>query len=391
MISRMNLYSLLAVAALSSSLATAQTQSAFGENVVESKSRSWEFGLGGNLANLDRVTVAGSHTANNYNKYDLDIKHLLGGGHLYVARELMPWLYLDLQGSVGFGKSLQQTDQLFMGGLGLQVRPFKSTYVEPYLRVGVNYAHKNFSTKSEGIFQDDASGLANWQSTNTWNNSVQQQSRSNFVPISVGAGVNAWLNNHWGVGLQGEYLHPIQKDAPKFVQVSLRLMYRLGGRDKRRTKVQYVEVEKIVERIVPKVEYVEVEKPVAAPASLCELFNNINFEFDKDLLTTESEMVCDRVADILKSDSNKNSRFLITGFTDTRGSDAYNIDLSQRRARRVVEALKSRGVPSSMLKQRGVGKRTAAMGYHEADHVRLGDRKVTIEKIENAAYWEKLP
>lgn len=354
--------------------------------------RSWEFGLGGNMANLDRVTITGTHTAADKNTYKLDIKHLLGGGHLYVARELASWLYLDLQASAGLGKAYNQTDRLFMGGLGLQVRPFKGKYVEPYFRIGVNYAHKNFSTTAEGRFKDDLTGLAHWQTTNTWNPSVLQTTRTSFVPLSAGVGVNAWLDNHWGIGLQGEYLHPIQKDAPKFVQMSLRLMYRLGGKDKRTYKTQYVEVEKIVERVVPKVEYVEVEKPVeVAPPSLCELFNNINFEFDKDLLTAESEMVCDRVAEILKSEPNKNGHFLITGFTDTRGSDAYNIDLSKRRARRVADALVARGVPASMLKQRGVGKRTAAMGYHEADNVRLGDRKVTIEKIVNDAYWNKLP
>jgi outer membrane protein OmpA-like peptidoglycan-associated protein len=48
-------------------------------------------------------------------------------------------------------------------------------------------------------------------------------------------------------------------------------------------------------------------------------------------------------------------KFLIEGHTDSQGSRAYNIDLSQRRAQAVAEYLASLGVSSDRLEVRGYG------------------------------------
>lgn len=37
--------------------------------------------------------------------YNLKTNHLMGGVNLYVARELNPWFYLDLQGDLGMAKN----------------------------------------------------------------------------------------------------------------------------------------------------------------------------------------------------------------------------------------------------------------------------------------------
>lgn len=92
--------------------------------------------------------------------YNLKANHLMGGANLYVARELNRWFYLDLQGTVGVAKNKNRIagndrkhDLLYMGGLGMQFRftpLFESQWVEPYLRVGVNYLHKNFASAYGG-------------------------------------------------------------------------------------------------------------------------------------------------------------------------------------------------------------------------------------------------
>ncbi|GAE21883.1 OmpA [Bacteroides pyogenes JCM 10003] len=87
----------------------------------------------------------------------------------------------------------------------------------------------------------------------------------------------------------------------------------------------------------------------------------------------------------------RDSRFLITGYTDARGTDAYNMQLSRNRAKAVVDGLVKRGVPADMLKWRGVGKRAVSVPASESVNVRLGDRKVTIERITKSEYWDKLP
>lgn len=356
--------------------------------------RAWEFGLGGSLINWNRVSISGFQQTPDQYLYDLRVDHLMGGVNLYIAHELNPWFYLDLQGNIGLAKDRHSNqnkyNQLYMGGLGLQFRLsplFKSQYVEPYLRVGVNYLHKSFDSITSGNFREDPTGQATWKSSDIWNPKGTTVEKDSFFPLSFGAGVNAWLNNSLGLGIQGEYLMPVRQGLPSFAQVSLRLMYRLGGKSKKPApvvEIQTIErpVEKIVERLV--------EREVFIPGDTVffALFNEITFEFDKYTLTPESASALDKAAEVLKKHTDLH--FVITGFTDIRGGEEYNVELSEKRAETVKNALVERGVPAYMLKTRGVGKATAAMEYEEAHHVRMGDRKVTIELITNMEYWEKL-
>ncbi|MBB3893884.1 OmpA family protein [Bacteroides pyogenes] len=368
------------------------------EKPVKKNKRAWELGIGGALINWNRVAVTGFQNLQDGYLYNLKAEHLMGGVNLYVARELNRWFYLDLQGTMGMAKNHHRTPEndnkhnfLYMGGLGLQWRlspMFRSKYVEPYLRVGMNYLHKDFDARYSGIFYEDPTGKAHWEATDTWNKNGREKDKDSFFPLSLGAGVNAWLNNSLGLGLQGEYLMPLQKNLPRFAQITLRVMWRIGGHDKRPAPVvQYVEIDRPVERIVERI----VEKEVRVPAEqkICDMFDNVNFEFDKYALTAESETILDKAAEMLKE--HRGSRFLITGFTDARGTDAYNLRLSRNRAKAVVDALVKRGVPAEMLKSRGVGKRAVSVPASESVNVRLGDRKVTIERITKSEYWNKLP
>mgnify|MGYP000041816487 FL=1 len=103
------------------------------------------------------------------------------------------------------------------------------------------------------------------------------------------------------------------------------------------------------------------------------------------MITSESEITLDKIADLLKSYPDNN--FLITGYTDARGSDNYNIDLSKRRAKAVYSALLKRQVPQHMLKWRGVGYHASSVPASGPDKVRMGDRKVSIERVTNSDYW----
>ena len=144
-------------------------------------------------------------------------------------------------------------------------------------------------------------------------------------------------------------------------------------------------MDRIVEKIIEKV----VRDTVSVENEIFRLFDNVYFDFDKSAITAESQPVLDDVASIMKSDTSRH--FLIMGFTDARGSEAYNVGLSERRAKAVVDALIARGVPANMLKWYGVGKRAAYAKPADTDKVRRGDRKITIEIITNTDYWECLP
>lgn len=365
----------------------------------KSDSKAWEFGLGGSLINWSRISLSGFQNVQDNYLYNLKAKHLMGGANIYIARELNKWFYLDLQGTVGLAKNHHRLDNkdkkyhaMYMGGLGLQFRftpLFKSQYVEPYLRAGINYLHKDFKSMYNGNFANDPTGEAHWESTDIWNPEGRSKDKNSFFPVSFGAGVNAWLSNSLGLGLQGEYLMPLQKNMPHFVQISARVMWRIGGKSKHPAPVvQYVEIEKPVERIVEKIVEKRVEVPVHDDSQIYALLDNIHFDFDKDVITAASETTLDKLAILLKK--NTDSRFLITGYTDSRGNDGYNMNLSTRRAKAVYEALIKRGVSSGMLKYRGVGKRASAVSSQEGNGVREGDRKVLLERVTNMEYWNAL-
>ena len=73
----------------------------------------------------------------------------------------------------------------------------------------------------------------------------------------------------------------------------------------------------------------------------------VYFEFDKSDLTSDAQAVVQAAADYAKAGNA--ARIVVVGHTDTSGSAAYNIRLSERRAKTVADALAGLGVDPSKL------------------------------------------
>ncbi|ESQ83425.1 hypothetical protein AEAC466_12175, partial [Asticcacaulis sp. AC466] len=73
----------------------------------------------------------------------------------------------------------------------------------------------------------------------------------------------------------------------------------------------------------------------------------VYFEFDKSDLTADAQSVVSAAADYAKAGNA--ARIVVVGHTDTSGSAAYNIRLSERRAKTVADALAGLGVDGSKL------------------------------------------
>lgn len=93
-----------------------------------------------------------------------------------------------------------------------------------------------------------------------------------------------------------------------------------------------------LERIFP-------EKEIVIP--------NIYYDYDKASLRPESLPVLDQLVSFFEE--NNDLKIEIGSHTDSRGSDKYNQDLSQRRAQSVVDYFILKGVPSSQLSAKGYG------------------------------------
>ena len=89
----------------------------------------------------------------------------------------------------------------------------------------------------------------------------------------------------------------------------------------------------------------------------------IYFDFDTDTIRSVSMPLLDQVAAVI-NDIPAQKRVRIEGYTDDEGVDQYNLDLSYRRARAVVEYLAGRGVPRRRLE---------FVGYGEANPVAPND------------------
>lgn len=83
------------------------------------------------------------------------------------------------------------------------------------------------------------------------------------------------------------------------------------------------------------------------------ILKNIFFEYDKTTLLPKSFPELDKVLDFMET--NNISLIEISGHTDSDGSDDYNRNLSEGRAKSVVEYLKSKGIAETRLKAVGYG------------------------------------
>lgn len=80
---------------------------------------------------------------------------------------------------------------------------------------------------------------------------------------------------------------------------------------------------------------------------------NIYFDFDKATIKPESEPTLNKVAEIMKNFPSL--RIEIGSHADARGSDSYNMKLSQRRAESTLEYLVNQGIDRSRLTAKGFG------------------------------------
>ena len=103
---------------------------------------------------------------------------------------------------------------------------------------------------------------------------------------------------------------------------------------------------------------------------------SLQFDFDKDTLRPESKPTLDEIAKLLAAKPALSLR--IVGHTDAKGTADYNVDLSQRRAGRVVEALtRDYGVGAARLSASGMGFNTP-IASDDTDDGRAKNRRVEL-------------
>lgn len=85
------------------------------------------------------------------------------------------------------------------------------------------------------------------------------------------------------------------------------------------------------------------------------VLERVHFATDQDIILPESFSVLEEVGEIIRAHPEW-QEILIEGHCDIRASDAYNLDLSQRRATSVQKFLLSRGIEPQRLRAQGFGR-----------------------------------
>lgn len=98
--------------------------------------------------------------------------------------------------------------------------------------------------------------------------------------------------------------------------------------------------------------YVQIELEKIFPEKML-VIPNIYYDYDKATLRPESKLVLDSITIFFKE--NPDLKIELGSHTDSRGSDAYNLKLSQARAQSAVDYLISKGVPAETLQAKGYG------------------------------------
>jgi OOP family OmpA-OmpF porin len=100
------------------------------------------------------------------------------------------------------------------------------------------------------------------------------------------------------------------------------------------------------------------------------VLKGVNFDFDSAKLRPESYAILDHAVATLKQ--NKFPKTELAAYTDSVGKDAYNLKLSDRRAKAVKDYMISKGCPADSLTSKGFG---------EADPI--GNNKTKAGRFEN--------
>ncbi|MES9856455.1 MAG: OmpA family protein [Sedimenticola sp.] len=116
-----------------------------------------------------------------------------------------------------------------------------------------------------------------------------------------------------------------------------------------------------------------------APVANVVLNDVLLFDFDSAVLKEGGTGAVDRAYAKFEGNSNV-ARVIVTGHTDSMGSDEYNQVLSEERAKAVLTYLVNKGAPGDMLEARGMGESQPAMS-NDTEQMRQFNRRVEFKAV----------
>lgn len=108
--------------------------------------------------------------------------------------------------------------------------------------------------------------------------------------------------------------------------------------------------------------------------------NSVNFDFNKATLTAKAKQNLDKLVPVFKEYADTNIK--IYGFTDSKGADEYNLNLSNQRATAVKNYLATKGLVSSRFTVVGMGE-AEPIASNDTEEGRSSNRRVEFAIVAN--------
>lgn len=231
---------------------------------------------------------------------------------------------------------------------------------------------------------------------------IAAQDRTTFT-AAAGLGLLSRPFSDYGVRVRGEarYVYDRFQAEPQDIHFSLGLVFPL--RKPRTVEVVRTEVKEVIREVVREVarpardtdkDGVPDERdecrdtlPGAAvdgrgcvPMKAVIQLTGVHFEHDSSRLTENSRSILATAAASLRGQPGM--RVEVAGHTDSKGSDAYNLELSRRRALAVVDFLIFAGIGRERLEARGYGE-SQPLDTNDTDIGRERNRRVEFRVLPN--------
>jgi outer membrane protein OmpA-like peptidoglycan-associated protein len=108
--------------------------------------------------------------------------------------------------------------------------------------------------------------------------------------------------------------------------------------------------------------------------------NSVRFDFNKASLTSEAKTNLGKLEKVFENYPDTDIK--IYGFTDSKGSDEYNLSLSQQRAASVKSYLVSKGLVGGRIQTQGLGE-AEPIDTNDTDAGRAKNRRVEFAILAN--------
>ncbi len=218
-------------------------------------------------------------------------------------------------------------------------------------------------------------------------NPAEEVKRKSHVVIPIGLGVDYRISKSFDVGFETTLRNLVSDDLDidmtgadndSYMYAAVSLTYKIGKKDKRHASWTYKDFNLSYERdrsrdplaqkldslrqelanlaandsVVSDTTVIQTERIIKKESFASSVF----FDFDKSVITSRAHRSLANVARFMRN--NPEARILVQGYCDDRGSYEYNVPLSERRCKSVVDVLtKDYGIDASRFETEPKGKK----------------------------------